>query len=120
MFRCNCCGKIFYKPHMYSVEEDRGEFWGVPCTETVYYSECPECGEEDDFEKGYLYELVGTWAVCDKYEYFFWKGEFDEEIFAYDEDDAEDVLYERLQNMAYNKFRNVEGVSYTVDYIEEE
>ena len=44
-FRCFDCGKYFDDPK--AVEEDRGEFWGIPCTETVYY--CPYCmGEFDD------------------------------------------------------------------------
>lgn len=45
MFRCYHCGKIFYEPKR--VEEPRGEYWGVPCTETMYYSPC--C--TDDFEE---------------------------------------------------------------------
>lgn len=42
-FRCDKCGKEFDWPK--AVQESRGEFWGVPCSETVYYSPC--C--EDDF-----------------------------------------------------------------------
>lgn len=45
-FVCNRCGAVFNAPQQ--VEEDRGEFWGIPCTETMYY--CPECGR-DDFEE---------------------------------------------------------------------
>ena len=40
---CNCgceCG-------IHAVEEPRGEFWGFPCSETMYYSDC--C--DDDFEE---------------------------------------------------------------------
>ena len=43
MYRCNDCGKEFFEPK--AVEESRGEFWGMPCSETMYY--CPECGSED-------------------------------------------------------------------------
>lgn len=45
MYRCNDCGAIFDDPQ--AVEEDRGEFWEMPCTETMYY--CP-CCESEDFD----------------------------------------------------------------------
>lgn len=45
MYRCYHCGRLFDYPA--AVEEPRGEFWGTPCTETVYYSPC--C--EDDFDE---------------------------------------------------------------------
>lgn len=44
-FRCEECGAIFDWPK--AVEESRGEFWGIPCSETVYYSPCCEA----DFEE---------------------------------------------------------------------
>lgn len=44
-FICCECGKEFDEPR--AVQESRGEFWGVPCSETVYY--CPFCG--GDFEE---------------------------------------------------------------------
>ena len=40
---CNCgceCG-------IHAVQESRGEFWGMPCSETMYYSDC----WDDDFEE---------------------------------------------------------------------
>lgn len=39
-FKCYECGAEFDTPQ--AVQEDRGEFWGMPCNETVYY--CPVCG----------------------------------------------------------------------------
>lgn len=42
-FRCNDCGNYFEEYE--EVEEDRGEFWGMPAYETMYY--CPFCGSED-------------------------------------------------------------------------
>lgn len=45
MFRCCNCGKLFDWP--VEERESRGEYWGVPCFETVYYSPC--C--MDDFEE---------------------------------------------------------------------
>lgn len=44
-FRCEECGKIFDWPK--EVQEYRGEFWGMPCSETMYYSPCCEA----DFEE---------------------------------------------------------------------
>lgn len=46
MYRCNDCGCEFFQPKV--VEESRGEFWGIPCSETMYY--CPNC-ESDDFDE---------------------------------------------------------------------
>jgi len=40
-FRCEC-GCEFDEPK--EVEEYRGEFWGMPAYETMYY--CPECGDD--------------------------------------------------------------------------
>lgn len=42
MYKCEDCGHIFPTPKR--VEEDRGEFWGTPAYETVYY--CPRCESE--------------------------------------------------------------------------
>ena len=39
MYKCIECEAIFEDPETW--EEDRGEYWGVPCTETV--SGCPKC-----------------------------------------------------------------------------
>ena len=44
-FICHECGKHFDYPE--SVEEGR-EYWGMPCTETVYL--CPHCGS-GEFEE---------------------------------------------------------------------
>ena len=46
MFRCNVCGKEFEEPKV--VPEYRGEFWGAPAYEDMYY--CPFCGD-DDYEE---------------------------------------------------------------------
>ena len=47
--RCCNCGKLFDEDDIKVVNEDRGEFWGMPCTERMYYSPC--C--TDDFEDAY-------------------------------------------------------------------
>ena len=50
-FKCWDCGKYFNEYE--EVREDRGEFWGIPCFETVAY--CPYCGGDfgaaEDVEK---------------------------------------------------------------------
>lgn len=39
-YRCIDCGREF--DELEEVQEDRGEFWGMPTYETMYY--CPYCG----------------------------------------------------------------------------
>lgn len=47
MFRCCDCGRIYDSAdELKKVEESRGEFWGIPCAETMYYCWCGS----DDFE----------------------------------------------------------------------
>ena len=45
-FHCESCGRDFDRPRQ--VEESRGEFWGAPCSETMYY--CPHCGDDCFYE----------------------------------------------------------------------
>ena len=66
MFKCADCGYVFHEEDIAYWNEDRGEFWGQPCSETVsgcpnchgdYYEafECKECEEwffEDELEDG--------------------------------------------------------------------
>lgn len=40
MCKCCNCGNIFHISEAKRVEESRGEFWGAPCYETLYYSPC--------------------------------------------------------------------------------
>ena len=42
MFMCYECQNEFDTPKY--VQESRGEFWGMPCSETMSY--CPFCGSE--------------------------------------------------------------------------
>lgn len=44
MFKCCKCGHIFKEEEIKIVYEDRGEFWGMPCSEPVEYSPC--CTED--------------------------------------------------------------------------
>lgn len=43
MYRCNNCGTVFEEP-LYE-KESRGEFWGSPSYEDMYY--CPYCRNND-------------------------------------------------------------------------
>lgn len=44
-YRCMECGKIFDQDELARWEESRGEFWGMPCTETMIG--CPACHSGD-------------------------------------------------------------------------
>lgn len=46
-YKCYECGHIFEEGEEARWEEDRGEFWGMPCTETM--TGCPNC--KGGFEK---------------------------------------------------------------------
>ena len=49
MYRCEQCGHLFEEGEQAKWQEDRGEFWGAPCTETV--TGCPICkGDYVDIE----------------------------------------------------------------------
>ena len=51
-FRCCDCGRTFDEPK--EVQESRGEFWGSPCWETMYY--CPYCnGDYEENTEGREY-----------------------------------------------------------------
>ena len=39
--KCGDCGKVFDEGEIITWREDRGEFWGMPCYETL--SGCPFC-----------------------------------------------------------------------------
>lgn len=58
-YRCCNCGKIFDESDILRIEESRGEYWGIPCTETMYYSPC--C--KDDYD---VAEETGTIKVTDE------------------------------------------------------
>lgn len=39
-YQCCNCGNIFNGSEIQEVQESRGEFWGMPAYETMYYSPC--------------------------------------------------------------------------------
>lgn len=55
-YRCLACGKLFDEDEVKKVEESRGEFWGFPCTETMYYSPCCTDDFDDAYEEDELME----------------------------------------------------------------
>jgi ferredoxin len=68
--KCLKCGHLFDECEIVSWQEDRGEFWGSPCTETMYG--CPLC--KGDYEKTKSCKVCGgdfldeelTNDVCDE------------------------------------------------------
>ena len=101
MYRCNNCGAIFDEPNITAVEEGRGEYWGIPCSETVYYDVCPKCGSYD-YVAGTFYSVEIDYQLCDPYTGdVMSKSRHEEfEVFAEDEDYVEDEAVERL----YDKY----------------
>lgn len=55
MYKCIDCGTVFKHPETW--QESRGEYWGMPCSETV--SGCPVCRGD--------YEEVFKCEACDEY-----------------------------------------------------
>lgn len=46
-WKCYCCEETFSEPDVRHEREDRGEFWGMPAFEDMYYEVCPFCGSDD-------------------------------------------------------------------------
>lgn len=55
-YKCLECGHIFEEGEKARWEEDRGEFWGTPCSETV--DGCPVCKGD--------YEEIHKCKICDE------------------------------------------------------
>ena len=62
MFKCIECGYVFEEGEQAVWYEDRGEFWGVPCSERM--TGCPKC--RGDYEEATECENCGEWH--DEYE----------------------------------------------------
>lgn len=54
-YKCCECGHIFEKGEEAQWAEDRGEFWGIPCSEAM--SGCPKC--HGDYEETVQCEICG-------------------------------------------------------------
>ena len=60
MYKCVECEALFDEPDTW--EEDRGEFWGFPCSEKV--CGCPKC--RGDFEEVSRCKRCGEWFFDDE------------------------------------------------------
>lgn len=63
MYECSR-GHKFEEDEMVVVEEDRGEFWGEPCSER--YNACPIC-KDTDIEEIKVCESCKKKYECDEY-----------------------------------------------------
>lgn len=59
MYRCNECGHLFEEGEQATWREDRGEFWGSPCSENM--SGCPLCKGD--------YEEIKPCKICGSYDH---------------------------------------------------
>ena len=56
MYKCLSCGNLFEEGEQATWQENRGEFWGSPCNETV--SGCPIC--KGEYEKTIECSICGS------------------------------------------------------------
>lgn len=48
--RCKECGEVLSEEDFTQIYEDRGEFWGAPCSEEIVTGyKCSHCGHSEDF-----------------------------------------------------------------------
>ena len=62
MYKCVECGNLFEAGEQASWQEDRGEYWGAPCSETNYG--CPIC--QGDYEEAVKCEICGAYHIEDE------------------------------------------------------
>lgn len=84
-FKCLDCGRIFTEPK--AVQESRGEYWGFPAYETMYY--CPYC--EGDFEE---VDKKEYWVSAYKFD----GTQFGANIEAEDPDELFEIFYKEYPN----------------------
>lgn len=61
MYICLACGDIFDEDEIAIWKEDRGEYWGTPCYETV--SGCPRC--KSNYTETYRCSRCEEWIEGD-------------------------------------------------------
>lgn len=59
MYCCLECGHIFNEDDISVWQEDRGEYWGMSCSESV--SGCPQCG--GDYVETYQCSVCNEWIL---------------------------------------------------------
>lgn len=62
MYKCVECDHIFEEGEQAEWYEDRGEFWGTPCSERV--SGCPKC--RGSYEEVFECKRCGAWSFEDE------------------------------------------------------
>ena len=62
MFKCFNCGNLFEEGEEAVWYEDRGEFWGRPCTERM--TGCPVC--KCDYDEASECKECGEWHFSDE------------------------------------------------------
>ena len=62
MYKCVECGRVFEEGEEAVWYEDRGEFWGVPCSERE--TGCPRCHEP--YEEASRCKGCGEWHLSDE------------------------------------------------------
>ena len=62
MFKCLDCGNLFEEGEEAVFYEDRGEYWGVPCTERM--TGCPLC--KGDYDELFMCKDCGDWHYEDE------------------------------------------------------
>ena len=62
MFKCIDCGNLFEEGEQAVWYEDRGEYWGVPCSERM--TGCPVC--KGDYEEAKECKECGEWHFSDE------------------------------------------------------
>lgn len=62
MYKCTECGTLFEEGEEAVWQESRGEFWGMPCSETM--RGCPEC--RGDYEKAFKCQKCEGWCFEDE------------------------------------------------------
>lgn len=76
MLKCNYCGCVIEDDELGTHEEDRGEFWGSPCSETV----CDDCSCGGGFDEAKRCIECQEWFTDDELIYGYCKECLEEEM----------------------------------------
>ena len=62
MYKCVDCGHVFEDGEQAVWNEDRGEYFGMPCSETM--TGCPKC--HGYYEEAHICDGCGEWFLDDE------------------------------------------------------